>query len=91
MAETFKGAKLVANMVEDGRTPYLPAGALESLGFALAIYPVSALLVVARTLQDSYAAMRAAGQLPEGTSRLGFGEYNKAVGLDDLVPSAVEG
>ena len=35
---------LVANMVEKGRTPVLSRAELESLGFRLAIFPVSALL-----------------------------------------------
>lgn len=91
VAETFKGAKLVANMVEDGRTPYLDIEELQKLGFALAIYPVSALLVVAQRLQQTYAAMRAQGQLPKDEARLRFGEYNAMIGLDQLVPSAVDG
>jgi 2-methylisocitrate lyase-like PEP mutase family enzyme len=89
VAETFKGARLVANMVEDGRTPYLTIQALQELGYALALYPVSALLVVARRLQDIYAAMRQAGRLPEHAERLRFGEYNTMIGLDELVPSAI--
>lgn len=90
VAETFKGAKLVANIVEDGRTPYLPVEDLYSMGFSVALYPVSALLVVARCLQDTFASMRPSGALPARTPRLKFGEYNKMIGLDDLVPSAVE-
>lgn len=91
VAETFKGAALVANMVEDGKTPYLPVTDLQAMGFSLAIYPVSALLVAARSLQQAYAAMAEAGQLPAGVSRHGFDEYNRVVGLDRLVPSAVAG
>lgn len=91
VAETFKGAKLVANMVEDGRTPYLPVTELEEMGFALALYPVSALLAVAKSLQNIYGGMRDAGQLTQDASRLHFGEYNKMIGLDELVPSAVDG
>ena len=89
VAETFKGARLVANMVEDGKTPYLSINDLSQMGFALAIYPVSALLVVARRLQETYGAMHTAGRLPEAESRLRFNDYNSVIGLDDLVPSAV--
>ena len=88
VAETFRGARLVANMVEDGLTPYLSAEALQELGFTLAIYPVSALLVVAHTLRQTYGAMHRHGNLPAETPRLGFKDYNAAVGLDILVPSA---
>jgi 2-methylisocitrate lyase-like PEP mutase family enzyme len=90
VAETFKGARLVANMVEDGRTPYLTTAELNEMGFALAIYPVSALLVVSQRLTEVYGRMRQSGWLPESEARLRFGEYNQAVGLDDLVPSAVQ-
>ena len=89
VAETFKGARLVANMVEDGKTPYLSINDLSQMGFALAIYPVSALVVDARRLQETYGAMHAAGRLPEAESRLRFNDYNSVIGLDDLVPSAV--
>ncbi|MWD28173.1 carboxyvinyl-carboxyphosphonate phosphorylmutase [Aquicoccus sp. SCR17] len=90
LATTFPEARLVANMVEDGRTPYLSAAELEEMGFALALFPVSALLVVARTLEDTYARMREAGRLPEDATRLRFGEYNRMIGLDELMPSAVD-
>ena len=90
VAETFKGTKLVANMVEDALTPYLSIDELERLGFALAIYPVSSLLVVAQGLKETYAAMQTNGHLPESVNRLRFDEYNEMIGLNELVPSAVD-
>lgn len=89
VADTFKDVPLVANMVEGGQTPYLSARELQQIGFSVVIYPVSTLLVIARTLQDSYAAMLQHGKLPEETQRLGFDEYNTMIGLDSLVPGAV--
>lgn len=89
VAETFRGARLVANMVENGKTPYLSAEELASMGFQLVIHPVSALLVVARRLQEIYAAMKGARRLPDVERRLKFAEYNSVIGLDQLVPSAV--
>ena len=41
VAETFRGVPLVANMVEGGRTPPVPASELEELGYSIAIYPNS--------------------------------------------------
>lgn len=90
IAETFKGVRLVANMVEDGRTPYLASEELGAMGFALAIYPVSMLLTVAHRLRDTFAHMRAEGRLPDATPRLRFRDYNRVVGLDKLVPSAID-
>jgi len=90
VAETFKGTPLVANMVEDGRTPYLPVSELQKMGFAIALYPISALLVAARAVQDAYAALRDDGALPQDHPRLRFAEYNAMIGLDRLMPSAVD-
>lgn len=89
IAATFKGARLVANMVEDGHTPYLSAADLQDLGYALALYPVSSLLVVAQTLSETYASMLQTGQLPGTSKRMTFPDYNRMIGLHDLVPSAV--
>ena len=90
VAETFKGFPLVANMVEDGKTPYLDIATLQDLGFSLAIYPVSTLLVVTKALQDAYRAMLDEGRLPDAIPRVTFQDYNSALGLEDLLASAAE-
>ncbi|MGR3502491.1 isocitrate lyase/PEP mutase family protein [Pseudaestuariivita sp.] len=90
VAETFAGVPLVANMVEDGKTPYLDTRTLQELGYSLAIFPVSTLLVVTRALQVAYAAMLGAGRLPEDTARISFQDYNSALGLETLLASATE-
>jgi 2-methylisocitrate lyase-like PEP mutase family enzyme len=71
----------VANLVEDGRTPWLDSARLEELGYSLAIYPVSLLL-------HSIAAMRsAAAQIgipnPSGANRATFDQARTLVGWDD--------
>ena len=85
---TFKDVLLVANMVEDGETPYLSADTLNELGYALALYPISSLLVAAKSLQQTYASMQQFGKLPEGAQRLRLEDYNRMIGLDQLVPDA---
>lgn len=90
VAETFRGIPLVANMVEDGKTPYLDTSALQELGFALAIYPVSTLLVVTHALQQAYGQMLANGRLPQGAERVTFQHYNHALGLAEMLASAAE-
>jgi methylisocitrate lyase len=45
-------APTVANMVEGGKTPFLRAGELETLGFNLALFPVSATYALAKAVQD---------------------------------------
>lgn len=88
VAERFPDVPLVANMVEDGKTPYLDAASLHQAGFSLVIFPVSALLVAARAVQDAYRGLLAAGRLPEDTPRLTFGGYNEAMGLGALLARA---
>lgn len=90
IAARFPGVPLVANMVEDGATPLRDARALEEIGFALVILPVSALLVAAGALRDAYGALVGSGQLPAGTRRLGFADYNETLGLSALTAQATD-
>ncbi|MEJ2374168.1 MAG: oxaloacetate decarboxylase [Pseudolabrys sp.] len=82
VAETFKGAVLLANMVEGGRTPYLSTGELYALGFKLAIFPVSALLTAAGAMQLCYRHLKEHG-IGTGSAApmLPFAEMNKLMGF----------
>jgi 2-methylisocitrate lyase-like PEP mutase family enzyme len=79
VAERFKSAPLVANMVEDGKTPFLPAAALGAMGYRLILYPISALLAAACSAQRVYAGLLS----PPGSNveRITFAAYNEIVGL----------
>ncbi len=52
---------LLANMTEFGATPFLTAAEFEALGYAMVIWPVSALRVAAKAQEDLYAAIAAEG------------------------------
>jgi len=52
---------LLANMTEFGRSPLLDAAALERLGFNMVIYPVTALRLALKAIEDGYAEIRRAG------------------------------
>lgn len=52
---------LVANMTEFGKTPYLSAGDFEALGYRLILFPVSALRVAAKAIEDLLAELKACG------------------------------
>lgn len=88
VAATFKGTPLVANMVEDGKTPYLDGPTLQEMGYKIAIFPVSALLSVTERLQTLYADMLAANKLPIDTPRVTFQKYNEAIGLPEMLAEA---
>lgn len=88
IAERFPDTPLVANMVEDGKTPYLDAKSLQDTGFKLVIFPVSVLLVAAKAIEDAYRVLLGAGRLPADTARLGFDGYNERMGLGALLARA---
>jgi 2-methylisocitrate lyase-like PEP mutase family enzyme len=81
IAERFKGTTLVANMVEDGKTPMLSAADLGALGYRLILFPISALLAAARTAERVYDAIVAQGKPDATVERVTFTAYNDIVGL----------
>lgn len=50
-----------ANMIEGGKTPYLTYDELETIGFDLVVYPLSALFGVTKTLMETFEALREEG------------------------------
>jgi 2-methylisocitrate lyase-like PEP mutase family enzyme len=52
---------LVANMVEGGRTPVLPAKRLEQIGYKIAIFPATGLLAAAQALERVYGVLKEKG------------------------------
>ena len=70
----------VANLVEDGLTPWISPADLTDLGYSLALYPVTMLLHAAQAMGDAAAALRS-GQSSEG--RLSFDGLRRAVGWND--------
>ncbi|MCE9522339.1 MAG: isocitrate lyase/phosphoenolpyruvate mutase family protein [Alphaproteobacteria bacterium] len=81
IAQRFKNVPLVANMVEDGKTPMQSAADLGALGFRLVLFPISALLAAARTAQRVYAGLLAKGAPDPEVDRVTFQAYNEIVGL----------
>jgi 2-methylisocitrate lyase-like PEP mutase family enzyme len=87
VAGTFRGTVLVANLVEDGKTPWLTPEALGQMGYGIALYPISALLAVAKTLEETYGRVLSGGA-DEPSARVRFSEYNAIVGLPELLKAA---
>jgi methylisocitrate lyase len=54
-------APLLANMTEFGRSPLVPATELAALGYKMVIWPVTALRVAARAMDDCYRELASAG------------------------------
>ena len=72
----------LANNVEAGRSPVLPASELEAIGYAAVVFPVAATYAVARALRDLFATIRRSGTTADAQARLTtFDEFNELVGL----------
>jgi methylisocitrate lyase len=65
-ARRMPGQKLLANMTEFGRTPFLTAREFEELGYAMVIWPVSHMRVANKAMEELYATIRDTG----GTMRM---------------------
>ena len=73
-------APLMANLVEGGATPLLPAKQLESLGFKIAAYPLTLLAASTRAMGEALESLRA-GRAPSALTP--FDELQELVGFDD--------
>ena len=78
-------APLLANMVEGGYSPVVPADTLARLGFAIAIYPGTGFLATAKTLESVYGHLKANGSsidLKDG--KFSIGEMHELMGFGDV-------
>lgn len=78
---------LVVNMVEGGKTPFLPARDLEDLGFKLAIYPVASVLAASYQMRKMLRTLRETGTTQSvWHEMLPFGEvFNGLLGWDQAL------
>jgi 2-methylisocitrate lyase-like PEP mutase family enzyme len=75
------GKPMLANMVEGGRTPLLPAAELEKLGFAMVIFPAGVVRAIAHTARDFYATLKQHGTSdPFRPRMLDFDGLNDIIG-----------
>lgn len=68
-----------ANMIEGGRTPYLPAEELGTIGFDIVVYPLSGLFAATRSLQEAYGTLAADGTAG-AVEAVDFDEFEAAIG-----------
>lgn len=82
IAAALPDVRLVANMVEKGKTPLLTPAELGDLGFSLIVSPLSGLLAMTKALGDAYARLRSLGTMRDELGALaGFDEFTGLVGL----------
>ena len=75
----------LANNVEAGATPVLPAAELQEIGYAVMTHPVAATYTVAKAVRELMEALKRDGTTDAVRDRMvDFAEFNEMVGLDDL-------
>jgi len=76
---------LVANMVEGGLTPVLPAERLKELGFSLVIYPGTGFLATGAALEGVFGAIKRDGtSLNSNVPLANFEDFSKTVGFQEV-------
>jgi 2-methylisocitrate lyase-like PEP mutase family enzyme len=75
---------LLANMVEGGRTPVIPAHRLKAMGFAISIFPVSAFLAAAAALENVYTDLKQNGRTTNSSKLYSFEDFNRLIGFEDI-------
>jgi len=85
-AKFGKLTPLLANMVEGGKTPILPADELEALGFAVVIFAAGVVRAVAKTAEEFYASLKANGSTaPFGARMFDFDGLNRLIGTPEML------
>ena len=86
VAHALPGAPLLANMVEGGKTPPLPAAELDALGFALVIFPGGIVRALGRMAADYYGSLATNGTTePFRNQMLDFDGLNRVIGTPDMI------
>jgi 2-methylisocitrate lyase-like PEP mutase family enzyme len=79
VGRALAGTPLMANFVEGGETPIVPADALAAMGFRIATYPLTLMSVAMAAMIAALRDLRV-GRQPEGL--LPFAELRRRVGFD---------
>lgn len=74
------GVPCLANMVEGGKTPFMTVPQLQDMGYAVAIYPISCLLLAAKGIRKLAEAFKTRGSSGDLQSEMmNFGEFNELI------------
>lgn len=77
-------APLLANMVNGGRTPLLPADRLQALGYAIGIHPAVGFLSMGAALKKAYADLLANGETTDAIDLHDFSKFNELLGFPEV-------
>ena len=86
VSEVGRGLPLMANMVEGGKTPIVPAAELQALGFSLVIFPGGIVRALAKAAQDYYGSLKAHGSTDPFRARMfDFDALNAVIGTPEML------
>jgi methylisocitrate lyase len=75
-------APLVANMIEDGVTPNLPASELLKLGYRIAVYPLSGLYSATYAMREVFEELKETGATKQTRKMMvTFKDFNRFIDL----------
>jgi len=78
-------APTLANNVEGGKSPLLPAKELESIGYNVAVFPISSTYCIAKAVSDLMKELKEKGTTESFLDRMiTFTSFNELVGLPDI-------
>jgi 2-methylisocitrate lyase-like PEP mutase family enzyme len=81
-----KGAPLMANMVEGGKTPLMPASELQTFGFAFVIFPGAIVRALAKAAEEFYVSLKANGTTEPFRPRMfDFDALNRLIGTPEML------
>ncbi len=77
---------LLANMVEGGKTPILPAAELQALGFSMVIFPSALVRAFAHMAGEFFETLARHGTTEPFRNRMfDFGQGNERVGTPEML------
>jgi 2-methylisocitrate lyase-like PEP mutase family enzyme len=77
---------LMANMVEGGKTPMMPASELELLGFAFVIFPGGIVRALAKAAEEFYGSLKEHGSTDTFRPRMfDFDALNRLIGTPEML------
>jgi 2,3-dimethylmalate lyase len=85
IGQAFQGTPLLFNWAESGKTPLLPLGDIQALGFTLVIFPVSLLFTATHAMLALLELLKT-GETPAayGERMVTFSQFTTQLGLPDI-------
>ena len=83
VANELKGIPLFANMVEGGKTPLLSTRELESMGYKIAVFPLTGLFAATRAIEDSFKLLKETGTTANRPGMYSFKEFEELVDVPE--------